>query len=168
MSGSHWLTKGQLGNIFCLPCQPSISVLYLTMSLYSIACCYCGLMVMNICQTCISIIDTLRPEDGNDFSVLQLSITELINVSLLFIVDSHKIDQAQHAHSSEVSLGVISLESNVSPLFSDPGLQFDCWHQQVPQLMVQIIPVLHILVFPTAVTTFSLSFILTEHVSSLY
>lgn len=30
----------------------------------------------------------------------------------------HKVGQAQHAHSSEVSLGVIALESDVSPLFS--------------------------------------------------
>lgn len=50
---------------------------------------------------------------------------------------SHEVDQAQKAHSSEVSLGVIPLESDVSPLFGYPGLQFDCWHQKVPQLKKQ-------------------------------
>lgn len=48
--------------------------------------------------------------------------------------NSHEVDQPQHAHSSEVRLGVVSLESNVPPLFGDPGLQLDGWHQQLPQL----------------------------------
>lgn len=53
--------------------------------------------------------------------------------------DLHKVDQPQHAHSSEVRLGVVSLESNVPPLFGDPGLQLGARHQQLPQLRWQII-----------------------------
>lgn len=53
--------------------------------------------------------------------------------------DLHKVDQPQHAHSSEVRLGVVSLESNVPPLFGDPGLQLGARHQQLPQLRRQII-----------------------------
>lgn len=32
---------------------------------------------------------------------------------------SQQVDQSQQAHSSEVSLGVIALETNVSPLFGN-------------------------------------------------
>lgn len=50
---------------------------------------------------------------------------------------SQQVDQSQQAHSSEVSLGVIALETNVSPLFGNSWLQFDVWHQQAPELRKQ-------------------------------
>lgn len=58
---------------------------------------------------------------------------------MFFHENSHEVDQPQHAHSSEVRLGVVSLESNVPPLFGDPGLQLDGRHQQLPQLCREII-----------------------------
>lgn len=61
------------------------------------------------------------------------------NCFMFFHENSHEVDQPQHAHSSEVRLGVVSLESNVPPLFGDPGLQLDGRHQQLPQLWRKII-----------------------------
>lgn len=62
----------------------------------------------------------------------------MVKIILNINYNPHKVDQAQHAHSSEISLGVISLETNVSPLFGHPGLQFDRGHQQSPQLYSEI------------------------------
>lgn len=59
---------------------------------------------------------------GKDISI------KLLYVQMISHENSHKVDQPQHAHSSEVRLGVFSLESNVPPLLGDPGLQLDGRH----------------------------------------
>lgn len=46
----------------------------------------------------------------------------------------HKVDQSQQAHSSEVCFGIITLETNVTPLLGDSSLQIFMRHQQIPEL----------------------------------
>ena len=42
--------------------------------------------------------------------------------------------QPEHSHPPEVCSRIVALETNVLPLFGDPGLQTDVWHQLRPQL----------------------------------
>lgn len=83
-----------------------------------------------ICQ----LVLLMKRRSGNDTNT-QVVLRSNVHVH----GNSHEVDQPQHAHSSEVRLGVVSLESNVPPLFGDPGLQLNGRHQQLPQLRGHIL-----------------------------
>lgn len=76
---------------------------------------------------------SIFPEFFNVFSA-PFKLGNSIQYELKSTGYSHEVNQTQHAHPSEIGLRVITLKTNVPPLFGDSGLKLDRGHQQWPQL----------------------------------